>query len=135
MVALVSGPMALAVLRPRSRGRDLALFGMQMWGFVMAHELPYDDPEALRRRLRVRYPIVADRFLGAGTLPNARLQRAFSDPDRVTRFDRLLSVVHWAWFMEPHAALHELFATRRLGQWPLRGRWRERDDSQLDGRD
>jgi membrane-associated phospholipid phosphatase len=105
MAALVSGPMALAVLRPRTRGRDLALFGMQMWGFVMAHELPYDNPDALRRRLQVRYPIVADRFLGAGTLPNARLQRRFSRPGEVTRLDRMLSVVHWAWFMQPHISL------------------------------
>ena len=105
MAALVSGPMALAVLRPRSRGRDLSLFGLQMWAFVMAHELPYDNPEALRRRLRIRYPIVADRFLGAGTLPNARLQRRFSRPGQVTGLDRFLSIVHWAWFMEPHIAL------------------------------
>jgi membrane-associated phospholipid phosphatase len=102
---MISGPMALAVLLPRSRGRDLTLFALQMWGFVMAHELPYDDPEALRRRLRIRYPIVADRFLGAGTLPNARLQKVFSRPGRVTRLDRILSAVHWAWFMEPHVAL------------------------------
>ena len=27
----------------------------------MAHELPYDDPEALRRRLKIDYPIRADR--------------------------------------------------------------------------
>ena len=105
MTALVSGPMAVAVLRPRSRGRDLILFGLQMWAFVMAHEIPYDNPEALRRRLRVRYPIVADRFIGAGTLPNARLQKALSRPGQVTRLDRLLSAVHWSWFMEPHAAL------------------------------
>ena len=71
----------------------------------MAHELPYDDPEALRRRLRIRYPIVADRLLGLGQLPNVRLQRAFSRPGEVTALDRLLSVVHWAWFMEPHLAL------------------------------
>jgi membrane-associated phospholipid phosphatase len=105
MGALVSGPMALAVLKPRSRGRDLTLFALQMWGFVMAHELPYDDPEALRRRLRIRYPIVADRVIGIGKLPNARLQRAFSRPGQVTALDRFLSIVHWAWFMEPHIAL------------------------------
>ena len=45
--------------------RDVALFTLQMWAFTIAHELPYDDPEALRRRLRIRYPIVADRVLGA----------------------------------------------------------------------
>lgn len=105
MVALVSGPMALAVLRPRSRGRDLTLFALQMWAFVMAHELPYDDPDALRRRLRVRYPIVADRIIGLGKLPNARLQKTFSRPGEVTTLDRFMSIVHWAWFMEPHIAL------------------------------
>ena len=68
LAALAAGPMALAVLRPRSRGRDIALFTLQMWGFTMAHELPYDDPEALRRRLRVRYPIVSR--------PAARARRA-----------------------------------------------------------
>ncbi len=105
VAALAAGPMAVAVLRPRTRGRDIVLFTLQMWGFVMAHELPYDDPEALRRRLRIRYPIVADRIIGLGTLPNVRLQRALSAPGRVTALDRFLSVVHWVWFMEPHAAL------------------------------
>jgi membrane-associated phospholipid phosphatase len=103
--ALAAGPMAIAVLRPRTRGRDIALFALQMWGFTMAHELPYDDPESLRARLRIRYPIVADRIIGLGTLPNTRLQRAFSRPGEVTALDRFLSVVHWAWFMEPHASL------------------------------
>jgi hypothetical protein len=103
--SLIAGPLGLAVLRPRTRGRDIALFAHQMWSFAMAHELPYDDPEALLRRLRVRYPIVIDRVIGLGELPNARLQRAFSRPGSVTPLDRALSVVHWAWFMEPHAAL------------------------------
>ena len=63
--ALVAGPMAVAVLRPRTRGRDILLYLVQMWGFVMAHELPYDDPAALRARLRIRYPIVIDRRSGS----------------------------------------------------------------------
>jgi membrane-associated phospholipid phosphatase len=105
LASLAAGPMAVAVLRPRTRGRDIALFTLQMWGFVMAHELPYDNPERLRERLRIRYPIVADRVIGLGTLPNVRLQRAISAPGRVTAFDRFLSVIHWVWFMEPHAAL------------------------------
>ena len=66
VAACASGPLAIAVLRPRSRGRDVALFAMQMWGFIMVHELPYDNPERLRSRLRSRYPIVADRALGLG---------------------------------------------------------------------
>lgn len=103
--ALIGGPVAVSILWPRSRGRDIALFSLQMWGFVMAHELPYDDPEALRRRLKIGYPIVADRAIGRGVLPNTRLQRALSRPGEVTSLDRLLSIAHWAWFMEPHAAL------------------------------
>ena len=44
VAACVSGPLALAVLRPRSKRRDVALFAMQMWAFTMVHEIPYDDP-------------------------------------------------------------------------------------------
>ena len=81
------------------------MFALQMWAFTVVHELPYDRPERLRDRLRVRYPIAVDRWLGAGELPNVRLQRAFSRPGRVSRLDRVLTIVHWAWFIEPHAAL------------------------------
>jgi membrane-associated phospholipid phosphatase len=103
--AVATGPLALAVLRPRTKARDAALFALQMWAFTVIHELPYDDPERLRSRLRVRYPIRADRVLGLGELPNIRLQRAFSRPGEVTALDRVLAIVHWAWFIEPHLAL------------------------------
>lgn len=76
-----------------------------MWAFTVIHELPYDHPDRLRERLRVHYPIAVDRLLGAGQLPNVRLQRAFSRPGEVTRLDRFLAIVHWAWFIEPHLAL------------------------------
>jgi membrane-associated phospholipid phosphatase len=100
-----AGPPALAVFFHRTRLRDASMFALQMWGFITAHEIPYDDPEALERRLKVKYPIVADRIIGGGTLPNTRLQRAFSRPGRVTVLDRFLSFAHWAWFFEPHLAL------------------------------
>jgi membrane-associated phospholipid phosphatase len=103
--AAASGPVAFAVLFPRTKSRDAALFALQMWAFTVIHELPYDDPERLRRRLRVRYPIHVDRVLGLGELPNVRLQRAFSRPGRVTALDRVLAMAHWAWFIEPHLAL------------------------------
>src|SRR3954451_10526826 len=57
LAVAASGPLAVAVLAPRSRKRDVALFAMQMWAFTVVHEMPYDDPEALRRRLYIRYPI------------------------------------------------------------------------------
>jgi membrane-associated phospholipid phosphatase len=111
LAAITAGPLALAVLRPRTKGRDVALYVLQMWAFTIAHELPYDHPEALRRRLRTQYPILADRVLGAGQLPTMRLQLALGRPGAVTTLDRVLSLAHWAWFFEPHLAL--LFVQRR----------------------
>ena len=105
IAATAAGPFALAVLLPRTKARDAALFGLQMWAFTIIHELPYDDPERLRRRLHVRYPIPVDRVLGLGELPNVRLQRAFSRPGEVTALDRVLAIIHWAWFVEPHLVL------------------------------
>jgi membrane-associated phospholipid phosphatase len=105
IAAAAAGPFALAVLLPRTRARDAALFALQMWAFTVIHELPYDRPDRLRERLHIRYPIAVDRVLGAGELPNVRLQRAFSRPGEVTRLDRVLAIVHWAWFIEPHLAL------------------------------
>ncbi len=101
----VAGPPAVAVLWPRTRGRDVFLYALQMWGFVMAHEIPYDDPGSLRRRLRVDYPIRADRFLGGGELPNIRLQRALANPAEPNALDRVLTIAHWAWFFVPHATV------------------------------
>jgi membrane-associated phospholipid phosphatase len=103
--ACAAGPLALAVLYPRSRKRDVALYAMQMWAFTMVHELPYDDPERLRRRLRARYPIAVDRAIGLGRLPNARLQRALARFRHVGKLDRALTWVHWLWFLEPYLAL------------------------------
>jgi membrane-associated phospholipid phosphatase len=115
IAATAAGPFALAVLLPRTKARDAALFGLQMWAFTIIHELPYDDPERLRRRLQVRYPIPVDRVLGLGELPNVRLQRAFSRPGEVTTLDRVLAIVHWAWFVEPHLAL--LWILVRREEW------------------
>lgn len=99
------GPPALAVLKPRTRSRDVALYALQMWGFTMAHEIPYDDPVALRERLRIHYPIRMDRAVAGGELPTARLQRALADPQQPNALDRTLSLVHWAWFFVPHLTL------------------------------
>lgn len=105
VAACAGGPLALAVLYPRSKKRDVALYALQMWAFTMAHEIPYDDPEALRRRLRSRYPIAADRAIGGGRLPNARLQRMLSHLPRGGPVDRFLTWAHWLWFVEPYLAL------------------------------
>ncbi len=105
VAATVAGPVGTAVLLPRTKARDALLFAQQMWAFTVVHEIPYDDPERLRERLRIDYPIKADRAIGAGRLPNWRLQRRFGSSGPPNRFDRLLTFVHWAWFLEPHASL------------------------------
>lgn len=108
--ALAGGPPALAVLRPRTRLRDAGMYALQMWMFVLGHELPYDDPERAESRLRVGYPIRVDRALGGGELPNVRLQRALAGLGRGNVIDRTLSWIHWSWFFEPHAALTYILA-------------------------
>jgi membrane-associated phospholipid phosphatase len=105
VAACAAGPLGLAVLWPRSRKRDVAMYALQMWAFTMVHELPYDDPDRLRARLRIRYPLLADRFVGRGRLPGARLQRRLARVRGVAVLDRLLTWVHWLWFVEPYAAL------------------------------
>jgi membrane-associated phospholipid phosphatase len=110
VVACAAGPLALAVLQPRSKRRDVALFALQMWAFTFAHELPYDDPERLRRRLRTRYPIAVDRAIGGGRLPNAHLQRALARLTRVGLVNRILTWAHWLWFVEPYLSLALILA-------------------------
>ncbi len=105
VAALAAGPLALTVLQPRSKRRDVALFAAQMWAFTLAHELPYDDPERLRARLRARYPIQLDRLLGGGRLPNSSLQRALARLPRVGVVNRFLTWAHWLWFIEPYLSL------------------------------
>jgi membrane-associated phospholipid phosphatase len=105
LAVAASGPLAVAVLAPRSRKRDVALFAMQMWAFTVVHEMPYDDPEALRRRLYTRYPIKVDSALGAGRLPGARLQTLLAGRRPARALDRFLTVTHWLWFFEPYAVL------------------------------
>lgn len=100
-----AGPLAVAVLAPRTRKRDVALFAMQMWAFTVVHEMPYDDPEALRRRLYTRYPIRVDERIGLGRLPGNRLQAMLAGHRHSAALDRFLTITHWLWFFEPYAVL------------------------------
>lgn len=105
VAAVAAGPPALAVLSPRTRSRDFALYVLQMWAFLHCKDLPADDLDALRRRLRIDYPVKADLAIGAGELPTVRLQRALEGLGRNNPLDRTLSWVHWMWFFEPHGSL------------------------------
>jgi membrane-associated phospholipid phosphatase len=103
-IASAAGPFGLAVAVPRSRKRDAGVYALQMWAFIVIHELPYDRPGRLESRARIDYPIACDRVIGLGVLPTVRLQRAFGRPGRATALDQALTWVHWLWFLEPHAA-------------------------------
>ena len=103
-------PVALAVAVPRSRARDAALYFLQMAAYVAHYEMPHDDPERLRARMHVRYPIRADELLGGGEAPTVRLQRLFGQPGEVRAHDLALSWVHWSWFFVPHGSLLYILA-------------------------
>jgi hypothetical protein len=101
----VLAPVALCVAVPRSRARDAAVCVLNMWGYLAAYEMPNDDPQRLAARVHVRYPIAIDRALGLGVPPTLRLQRAFSRPGKVNRFERVLVWCHWMWFFVPHGSV------------------------------
>jgi hypothetical protein len=98
-------PLALCIVVKRGRARDVAVVALNMWAYIAAYEMPHDDPQRLAKRALVDYPIVADRALGLGTAPTLRLQRAFSAPGAVNRFERALVWCHWLWFFVPHASV------------------------------
>jgi hypothetical protein len=100
--AAAAAPVALCVVVPRTRARDVGVCLLQMWAYVAAYEMPHDDPENLARRVHIDYPIRIDCALGRGTPPGVRLQRVFGRPGRVSRFEKLLVWTHWMWFFVPH---------------------------------
>jgi membrane-associated phospholipid phosphatase len=106
-------PFAIAVAFPRTRLRDAAIYGAQMWAYVAHYEMPNDDPEGLLARVRVNYPMAVDRVIGAGELPNVRLQRFLGRPSTVRRHDTFLSWVHWSWFFFPHGTIAYILVRHR----------------------
>jgi membrane-associated phospholipid phosphatase len=75
-----------------------------MYAYVATYKMPNDDPAALEARVRVAYPVRADRWLGRGTPPTLRLQRALGAPDHFARWERVLVWSHWLWFLFPHGS-------------------------------
>lgn len=101
--AVAAAPLGMSIAVPRSRKRDIAVYALQMWAYIIVHELPYEDPERLERRVRVEYPIKVDRAL-FGSPPTVVLQRALSRPGHPTLLDYGLVFLHWGWFLQPHSA-------------------------------
>ena len=111
MGAAATAPLALAVVVPRrGRARDAAMVALNMWAYVAAYEIPHDDAERQEQRVRVRYPIVADRVIGLGRIPTVRLQRSFAQPGRIREYEKVLVWCHWLWFMVPHGTAGYIMA-------------------------
>jgi membrane-associated phospholipid phosphatase len=110
-------PLALCVAMPRGRRREAGIIALNMWGYLAAYEMPHDDPQRLAERVRIDYPIDVDRFIGLGTVPTVRLQRAFSSPDRFSGLERVLVWCHWMWFMVPHGTVLYVLV-RRPARFP-----------------
>jgi membrane-associated phospholipid phosphatase len=108
-----SAPVALCVLVPRSRTRDVAVVCLQMWAYLAAYQMPNDDPEALERRVHVSYPVRIDRAIGLGATPTMRLQRAFGKPGSFARWEKALVWSHWVWFAFPHGTTLYLLLRHR----------------------
>ncbi|HYM58664.1 MAG TPA: phosphatase PAP2 family protein [Solirubrobacteraceae bacterium] len=101
-VTAAGAPFALCVLVPRSRARDVGVCVLQMCAYFATYQMPNDDPIALERRVRIAYPVRADRALGLGATPSLRLQRRLGRPGRINRWERVLVWSHWLWFLVPH---------------------------------
>jgi PAP2 superfamily protein len=117
--AAAAAPLGLSIAARRSRLRDVAICCLQMNAYVATYEMPHDDPERLRARVRVAYPVVADRILGFGELPGLRLQRAFArrEGEPLRRIEQALVWCHWLWFGVPHGTVAYLIF-RRPEQFP-----------------
>jgi membrane-associated phospholipid phosphatase len=114
------GPLGLCVAVRRSRSRDVAACALQMWAYLAAYKTPHDDAETQAGRVRIDYPIIADRVLGLGELPSVRLQSVLAGrpgaagrepggagavPAEWRTLDRVLVWVYWSWFLVPHGSL------------------------------
>lgn len=104
LAASAASPLALSVAMPRSKPRDAAIYGLQMWAYFFAYSLPGDNPEKLMRRVYIDYPIKADKLIGLGQLPTTRLQR-LADPNRLRPVDYILTWSHWLWYLVPHGSI------------------------------
>lgn len=114
-------PLVTAAVMPPGKRRYIAVMAAYMWLFKVTWQLPNDDPERLRERVHVRYPIRVDSLLGAGTPPTLRLQRALRDRTRVSSLDKAVAVAYGTWFL-PHLLLawilwrHPQFIPRAAGR-------------------
>jgi hypothetical protein len=115
VAAAAAAPLGLSVAMRRSARRDVGVVALQMYAYVTSYQMPNDHPERLRARVRVRYPVIADRVIGLGELPGLRLQRAFArrEGQPLRAVEQALVWCHWVWFAVPHGTVAYLLVRRR----------------------
>jgi membrane-associated phospholipid phosphatase len=113
--AAAAAPLGLSVAMRRTPQRDVGVVCLQMYAYVTSYQMPNDDPERLRERVRMHYPVAADRIIGFGELPGLRLQRAFArrEGEPLRAVEQALVWCHWLWFGVPHGTVAYLLARRR----------------------
>jgi membrane-associated phospholipid phosphatase len=117
LATAAAAPVALTFVLPRSRARDVAVCTLQMWAYFAAYEMPADDPERLRGRVHVDYPVRTDTAIGAGRVPTVRLQQALHRHEGFRLWEKVLCWSHWVWFAVPHSAAAYVLL-RRPEQFP-----------------
>src|SRR5262249_52414494 len=105
IAAAAATPIALGTIFPRTKLRDVGMCALQMYAYVATYTMPNDDPEQLEQRGKVAYPVKADRFIGGGTTPPLRLQRALSTEGNFKTWEKVLVLSHWVWFAFPHGTV------------------------------
>jgi membrane-associated phospholipid phosphatase len=98
-------PVSLVLAAPPSRLRGAAVYALQMWAYLAHYDMPDDDLDLMMRRLRIKYPIRADRVIGLGQVPTVRLQRKLGKNGLLLRHDTALAWLHWTWFFVPHGSV------------------------------
>lgn len=94
-IALASAaPLAMVVALPPSKWRSAGVWAAYLWLFKVAHQVPFDEPDKIKQRVRVQQSVRLDSVLGAGVPLSLRLQRALRDPPRLTRLDWTLSALY-----------------------------------------
>jgi membrane-associated phospholipid phosphatase len=114
-VTAAAAPLSLSAAISSGRLRRAVTWLAQMLAYEIAFEAPIDRRAALRSRLSVDYPIRIDSAIGLGAPPSERLQRALRHPPRITRLDRVATLLYALWELEPHAAMLWFLLRRENG--------------------
>ena len=100
-----AAPFAVTMLMRRSRFRDALIVFEHMMLYFNLYTMPYDDPDALKQRVHIDYPIRLDRIIGLGKLPTVRMQEFLSGRKHTRKLDIGLSWVYWLWFLTPYLSM------------------------------